>query len=96
MCSRQSVIYFIGLPCFFIMTRLQIKKDLFVILNEMGLPLTALSERASFQKDLGLDSLDFAELIMLFEEHFDLELPILEAERIETIQGAIDLIQNKL
>lgn len=77
------------------MTRSQIKKELYLILQEMGLPIQAITEKASFQKDLGLDSLDFAELIMLFEVHFQLEIPIIEAEHIDTIQGAIDLIQQK-
>jgi len=76
----------------FIMTRIQIKNELYHILLDMGLASNAITERASFQKDLGLDSLDFAELIFLFETHFNLEIPILEAEAIETVKGAIDLI----
>ena len=77
------------------MTRMQIKKDLLLLLQEIGVPSKAITEKASFQKDLGLDSLDFAELIMLFEAHFDLEIPVLQAEQIQTIQCAVDLIQSK-
>jgi len=77
------------------MTRPQIKNELYRILLNMGIASNAITERASFQKDLGLDSLDFAELVLLFETHFSLEIPILEAEAIETVEGAIDLIQNK-
>jgi len=79
---------------FFIMTRPQIKNELYRILLNTGIDSNAITERASFQKDLGLDSLDFAELILLFEIHFSLEIPVLEAEQIDTIKGAIDLIQE--
>ena len=77
------------------MTRIQIKRKLLLVLKEMGFSAKAITEKASFQGDLGMDSLDFAELIMLFEVHFKLEIPLLEAEQIKTINEAIDLIQSK-
>jgi acyl carrier protein len=47
---------------------------------------------ASFVDDLGADSLDQVELVMAFEEAFDLEIPDEEAEKIRTVQDAIDYI----
>jgi acyl carrier protein len=50
---------------------------------------------ASFVDDLGADSLDLVELIMAMEEEFDVEIPDEDAEKINTVQNAIDYI-NKL
>ena len=78
------------------MTTTQIKKEIFEVLIHMGLPLQALTEKASFQKDLGLDSLDFAELVMEFEYRFNVELPILEMEKVTTIRAAIGYLNQRL
>jgi acyl carrier protein len=50
---------------------------------------------ASFVDDLGADSLDIVELVMAFEEAFDLDIPDEEAEKIKTVQNAIDYIESK-
>ena len=47
---------------------------------------------ASFVDDLGADSLDLVELIMAMEEEFDVEIPDEEAEKISTVQNAIDYV----
>ena len=49
---------------------------------------------ASFVDDLGADSLDLVELIMAMEEGFDIEIPDEEAEKIATVQDAIDYVNN--
>ena len=49
---------------------------------------------ASFIDDLGADSLDIVELVMLIEKDFDLEIPDEDAERISTVQDAIDYIME--
>ena len=49
---------------------------------------------ASFVDDLGADSLDRVELVMALEEAFDLEIPDEEAEKIRTVQDAIDYIEK--
>ena len=49
---------------------------------------------ASFVDDLGADSLDTVELVMALEDEFDLEIPDEEAEKITTVQSAIDYITN--
>jgi acyl carrier protein len=50
--------------------------------------------KASFVDDLGADSLDLVELIMAMEEEFDIEIPDEEAEKIRTVQDAIDYIKQ--
>ena len=52
-------------------------------------------ESASFIDDLGADSLDTVELVMAFEEEFGIEIPDDAAETIQTVQNAIDYIENK-
>jgi acyl carrier protein len=49
---------------------------------------------ASFIDDLGADSLDVVELVMAFEEEFDIEIPDEDAEKIRTVQEAIDYISK--
>ena len=51
---------------------------------------------ARFIEDLGADSLDTVELIMKFEEEFDMEIPETEAEKLRTVQDAIDYIETNL
>jgi len=50
--------------------------------------------KTSFVEDLGADSLDTVELVMALEEEFDIEIPDEEAEKITTVQSAIDYVQN--
>ena len=50
---------------------------------------------ASFVDDLGADSLDIVELVMAFEEAFDIDIPDEDAEKIATVKDAIDYIENK-
>jgi acyl carrier protein len=50
---------------------------------------------ASFVDDLGADSLDIVELVMAFEEAFDLDIPDEDAEKIQTVKNAIDYITEK-
>ena len=52
-------------------------------------------EKASFIDDLGADSLDNVELVMAFEEAFELEIPDEDAEKIATVKDAIDYIEAK-
>ena len=62
----------------------------------MGIAEKAVTEKASFIKDLGLDSLDFAELVMELEMTFGLEIPILEAENIQTVYQAVSYINDRM
>jgi len=72
-----------------------IQHGMISILRNMGIAEKAITKNASFQKDLGLDSLDFAELIMEIETSFDINISALEAENIRTVKQAISYINNK-
>ena len=73
-----------------------IYRQLQQILMNMGIAEKAITEQASFYKDLGLDSLDFTELIMELECTFATEIPTLEAEKIQTIRQATDYLTRHL
>ena len=78
------------------MTQKKIKKEVFHILSSMGVSEKALTVKVSFIKDLGLDSLDFAELLMELELVFSLNIPVVEAENLQTVQEAVLYINGKL
>jgi acyl carrier protein len=65
-----------------------------IIVDQLSVEESEVSPSASFVDDLGADSLDRVELIMAFEEAFDLEIPDDEAEKIKTVQDAIDYIEK--
>ena len=60
--------------------------------EQLGVSPDEVKLAASFIDDLGADSLDTVELVMAFEEEFDLEIPDEEAEGIATVQNAVDYI----
>ncbi len=64
-----------------------------IIVEQLGVSEDEVKENASFVDDLGADSLDTVELVMALEEEFELEIPDEEAEKITTIQEAIDYIK---
>jgi acyl carrier protein len=65
-----------------------------IIVDQLGVESSEVMPEASFVDDLGADSLDRVELIMAFEENFDLEIPDDDAEKIVTVQDAISYIQK--
>jgi acyl carrier protein len=67
-----------------------------VIAAQLQVNLSEISNNSSFIEDLGADSLDIVELVMAMEEHFNLEIPDEEAERIATVQDAINYISTHL
>ena len=67
-----------------------------IIIDKLGIEENAISNDAKFIDDLGADSLDTVELIMQFEEEFNLEIPDEDAETITTVGKAIDYISSKL
>ncbi|HOJ39287.1 MAG TPA: acyl carrier protein [bacterium] len=78
------------------MTREEIAKTVKeIIVAKLGVNLGEISEEASFVDDLGADSLDTVELVMDFEEKFNLEIPDEDAEKIRTVKDAIDYIEKK-
>lgn len=63
-----------------------------IIIEQLGVDEGEVTPNASFVDDLGADSLDTVELVMAFEESFDIEIPDEEAEKIRTVQDAIAYI----
>ena len=63
-----------------------------IIVEQLGVDEAEVTASASFVDDLGADSLDTVELVMAFEEAFDIEIPDEDAEKIRTVQDAIDYI----
>jgi acyl carrier protein len=65
-----------------------------IIVEQLGVDEAEVTNTASFVDDLGADSLDTVELVMAFEEAFDLEIPDEDAEKIRTVQDAVDYISK--
>jgi len=65
-----------------------------IISEQLGVKEEEVTNSASFVEDLGADSLDTVELVMALEEEFDTEIPDEEAEKITTVQAAIDYINS--
>jgi acyl carrier protein len=66
-----------------------------IIVEQLGVDESQVDPSASFVDDLGADSLDIVELVMAFEEAFDIDIPDEDAEKIVTVKDAIEYIQNK-
>jgi len=64
-----------------------------IVVEQLGVKEEEVSPDSSFVDDLGADSLDTVELVMALEEEFNCEIPDDEAEKITTVQQAIDYIQ---
>jgi len=67
-----------------------------IVAEQLGVKEDEVKVEASFVEDLGADSLDTVELVMALEEEFETEIPDEEAEKITTVQLAIDYINNNL
>ena len=65
-----------------------------IIIDQLSVEDGEVTPTASFVDDLGADSLDRVELIMAFEEAFDIEIPDEEAEKIRTVKDAVDYISK--
>ena len=66
-----------------------------IVVEQLGVKEDEVTNSASFVDDLGADSLDNVELVMAFEEEFDIEIPDEDAERIQTIAHAISYIRER-
>lgn len=67
-----------------------------IIVEVLGVPPEKVTPEASFIDDLEADSLDTVELVMKFEEEFNVEIPDEDAQKITTVQGAIDYLSQKI
>jgi len=66
-----------------------------IIVEQLGVDEAEVKNEASFVDDLGADSLDTVELVMALEEEFDIEIPDEDAEKITTVQAAIDFANSQ-
>ncbi|SVB68291.1 uncharacterized protein METZ01_LOCUS221145 [marine metagenome] len=66
-----------------------------IVMDHLGIEESKISLDSKFIDDLGADSLDTVELVMAFEEQFDIEIPDDAAETILTVQNAVDFIDKK-
>ena len=64
-----------------------------IVVEHLGVDESKVNDAASFIDDLGADSLDTVELVMAFEEEFEIEIPDDAAEKIQNIKDAIDFIE---
>ena len=67
-----------------------------ILVDKLGISPTEVTPDANFIKDLGIDSLDYAEIVMEFEIVFDIRIPDQDAEKFETIKDAIGYIDQKI
>ena len=67
-----------------------------IVVEQLGVSVNEVVPEASFVDDLGADSLDLVELVMVLEEEFGKEIPDEEAEKIQTVKDAINFIKNNM
>jgi len=65
-----------------------------IIVDQLGIDESKITENSSFVDDLGADSLDIVELIMAFEEEFDIEIPDEDAEKMKTVGDAVKYLNK--
>jgi acyl carrier protein len=67
-----------------------------IVADQLSVESDTINPQSNFANDLGADSLDTVELVMALEEEFDIEIPDEAAEKITTVQEAVDYINNKV
>lgn len=67
-----------------------------IIVEQLGVAESAVTMEASFIDDLGADSLDIVELVMAFEEEFNIEIPDSDAEKVTTVSDVVDYIKENV
>ncbi len=67
-----------------------------IIVDQLGVDANEVTAEAGFVEDLGADSLDTVELVMAFEEEFDIEIPDEEAEKLQTVGQALEYLKSKI
>ena len=72
------------------------KKFREIIVDRLGVDPKEITSEASFIDDLGADSLDTVELVMAFEEEFDIEIPDEDAEKLTTVGKAMEYLKKRL
>jgi acyl carrier protein len=72
------------------------KKVTEILVDKLGIAQSEITPDANFVKDLGIDSLDYAEIVMEFEQAFDIRIPDDDAEKLQTFGQAVKYIQEKI
>ncbi len=67
-----------------------------ILVDKLGITRSEVTPDASFIKDLGIDSLDYAELVMEFEQNFNIRIPDMDAEKLSTVNQAVKYIGHKI
>ena len=67
-----------------------------IVSEQLSVDVSEVKSEANFANDLGADSLDTVELVMALEEEFDIEIPDEDAEKITTVEEAVEYINNKV
>lgn len=67
-----------------------------ILVDKLGIAESEITPEANFVKDLGIDSLDYAEIVMEFEQSFDIRIPDEDAEKMQTYGQAVQYIEAKL
>jgi acyl carrier protein len=67
-----------------------------ILVEKLGIAESEITADANFVKDLGIDSLDYAEIVMEFEQTFNIRIPDEDAEKMQTYGQAVSYIQSKL
>ena len=67
-----------------------------ILTEKLGIAESEITPDANFVKDLGIDSLDYAEIVMEFEQTFDIRIPDDDAEKLQTYDEAVKYIQGKV
>jgi acyl carrier protein len=67
-----------------------------IIVDQLGVDESQVTLKASFVEDLGADSLDTVELVMALEDEFDIEIPDEDAEKIVTVEDAVNYIKDRI
>jgi len=67
-----------------------------ILTDKLGIAESEITPDANFVKDLGIDSLDYAEIVMEFEQTFDIRIPDDDAEKLQTFGQAVKYIEEKI
>lgn len=67
-----------------------------ILTDKLGIAESEITPDANFVKDLGIDSLDYAEIVMEFEQTFDIRIPDDDAEKLQTFGQAVKYIEEKV
>jgi acyl carrier protein len=67
-----------------------------ILVEKLSIAESEITPEANFVKDLGIDSLDYAEIVMEFEQSFDIRIPDEDAEKMQTYGQAVQYIEAKL